>query len=198
MADHVRRRTVRAPGIEEFEEIELPAAAEELVSRTEQNGGFGGEYVLGAGRVFYRSQVLPVANEIQYCKTRVPAGSYSKIRLFLISGGASGATIRVGVFSDVNDDPASLQRSGSQVLVLGDNLNLLELSLGSLLVLSVPTLIWIAASSTSALPKFIGTNGGLHGRFHPIRFQTTSDGVLPATATPTKTGGAILYAALIP
>jgi hypothetical protein len=198
VVDRVSRIIDYGNGVVEQATVDLPADVEELVTREEQSGGNLRETVLGGGRTFYQGLVYPTAFEIQFARTRVFAGTYTKVRTFLVSGGAGGDTIRVGTYSNVSNDPNARQAQGSRVLVVEDNGEIVDVALDAPLVVETPTLFWISFSCTSAAPRFVGTMGGLRGKFHPVRFQTTADGILPVTATPLKTVGAIVFAALVP
>jgi|SRR3990172_1297809 len=152
------------------------------------------EIVPGGSRYIYQKQIFSVANEIQYARVILPNNTWRGVRLFLINGGSSGAVIRVGLYSHKVKKPKTKLIAGSRTLVAADDGKDLDVLFSA--PFSASDANWIAVSSTSATPKFVGSDT-LRAKFHAIRFETTIDGSLPTTATVANGNGAILFAALL-
>lgn len=154
----------------------------------------GLEFVPGGSRYLYQKMIFPIAFEVQYAKLALPRRTWRGVRIWLRSGGVSGALVRVGLYSHDKKKPKTKLASGSRVLVAGDDLKDVDVLFTTPVVAEDAK--WIAVSVDSATPKFAGSDA-LHAKFHKIKFEATVDGVLPATANSGNGSGAIVFAALL-
>lgn len=145
----------------------------------------------------YLSQ--PVLDEVEYALIQAPTGDYAFMRVYLESGGASGATVRVGIYSDRGGEPYQKLAEGSKTISALDDDTLVDIDLVSPLVLTNSRKLWLAflaTGFTTPIPQFISTDTR-YGKFHNVRFEPTLDGLLPAFATPAKDVGTIAFVAMV-
>lgn len=148
----------------------------------------------------YQFVSVPVANEIQFVLVEddVPEDSFGKIEVYVISQGASAGTLRVGVYSAVDGEPhtkiaeGALSFAPDQDELLDDTL--VKIAISPLAQPGEP--FFLAFLSTVATIELLSTDD-LVGAVHPIRFQQTLDGLLPAEASASNASATAIYAALV-
>lgn len=156
------------------------------------------EFSLG-NRLHYQFLSAVIPNEIQYTAIEVPPGVYDRVRVFLHLGGDSGATLRAGVYSNRGNAPHARLAYGERTLTIADNDTAVDIPLsdplnGADLPDGGP--VWLALLGTTNHPQLISTDN-LNGEFHPVRFEQTVNGQLPATVIPVKETATAVFVALV-
>jgi hypothetical protein len=128
------------------------------------------------------------ASEIQYSRVWLTAGlDIDRIRIFIDSGGAANRYVRAGLYdqTDVLDstlDPNDKLEESAQTATDGI-VGYADLPLGSTVSITVTGYYWIAFVASSTSIKFTVTGTIYRQDLIPRRDETTTDVVLPATAS---------------
>lgn len=147
----------------------------------------------------YLSQ--PVLDEVEYTMVDAPTGTYAFMRVYLESGGSSGATVRVGIYSDKGGEPYQKLAEGSKTISALDDDSLVDIDLTAPFVLTNSRKLWLAflvTGFTTPVPQFISTDTR-YGKFHNVRFEQvdTDGGLFPAVASPAKDVGTVAFVAMV-
>lgn len=148
----------------------------------------------------YQFASVPVANEVQFTLVEddVPVDSLGNVEVYVISQGASAGTLRVGIYSSLDGEPHQKLAEGALAFAPDQDEPLED----ALVKVAIAPLIqpgepfFIAFLSTVGTITLLSTDD-LVGAIHPIRFQQTLDGLLPAVASASSASATAIYAALV-
>jgi hypothetical protein len=156
------------------------------------------ETVMGNCTSFYHVEAEPLDKEVQYTMVVLPAGSYTKMKVW-VTVGETGTNIYTGVYSNENNAPSTKLVEGSYAVTTESN-QFIEISLDSTYVQNAIDKVWLAMISTPSGPKFcqFAATEVLLSTFHPVAFETLADYNLPATATPeADASGSAFYVSIL-